>query len=106
MKATLSVAIALTALSAFGGQAFAADDAHEGYQRGILGKRAQNDRAAAPLAAKTVFVAPQGGTRVLTEAGPQAWDQDHGPANTVISGGVASAADAHEGYRRGITSKL
>ena len=38
MKATLSVAIALTALTAFGGQTFAADDAHEG-MRAFLEKR-------------------------------------------------------------------
>ncbi|PKO88633.1 MAG: hypothetical protein CVU18_06655 [Betaproteobacteria bacterium HGW-Betaproteobacteria-12] len=105
MKATLPVTLALTALTAFAGQSFAADDAHAGYQLGFYGKRPQETRAAGPVTAKAAFVAPAGGTLVLTSAGLKTWDQDHGPVNTVISGGVASAADAHAGYRRGIAGK-
>lgn len=105
MKATLTATLALTALTAFAGQAFAADDAHAGYQLGFYGKRPQETRAADPAPAKAAFVAPSGGTLVLTSGGLKAFDQDHGPANAVISGGVASFADAHEGYRRGIAGK-
>ena len=105
MKATLTVAIAVTALAAFAGQAFAADNAHEGYQRAFYGKRVQNDNDAAPVAAKNTQVTPQGGTRVLKESGLQAWDINYGPVNAVVSGGVASFADAHEGYRRGFAGK-
>jgi|SRR6185369_10053995 len=105
MKATFSVALALTTLAAFGGQACAADDPFEGYQRAFYGKRAQDKAVAAPVTAKAAFVPPTGGTQVLTEIGLQAWEQDHGPANAVISGGVASAKDAHEGYRRGFAGR-
>ena len=108
MKATLTKTLALTALLALGGQAFAAQDAHEGYQRGFYGKHAQDEatagKAAFGTATKVAFAAPQGGTRVLTTNGVQAWDNGE-VANTVTSGG-ASSADGHEGYRKGIAGRF
>lgn len=109
MKATLTKALALTTLLALGGQAFAAQDAHEGYQRGFYGKHAQDEAAAGKAAfgaaSKGAFAAPQGGTRVLTTNGVQAWDKGEVAANTVTSGG-ASSADGHEGYRKGIAGRF
>lgn len=109
MKATLSTALALTTLLAVGGQAVAAVDADEGYQRGFYGKRAEADGAAGKAAfgsgsAKIAFAGPQGGTRVLTSNGVQAWEQ--GSTEHVASSGGASSVDGHEAYRRGIAGKL
>ena len=104
MKPTLSTTIVLAALVAFGGQAHAAKDAHEGYQRGFYGKIAQDEAvvgktAAAPVAAKVPFAGPQGGTRVLTTTGVQAWNDVHSCVDTVIASQGASSADGHQGYR-------
>jgi len=104
MKSTLSTTIALAALVAFGGQAYAAKDAHEGYQRGVSGKIAQDEaavgkNAAAPVAAKVPFTGPQGGTRVLTTTGVQAWDDVPNRVDTVTASQGASSSDGHEGYR-------
>jgi len=98
MKSTLFTTIALAALVAFGGQAYAAKDAHEGYQRGFYGKIAQEE-AAAPVAAKVPFTGPQGGTRVLTTTGVQAWNDVHNRVDTVAASQCASSSDGHEGYR-------
>lgn len=104
MKSTLSTTIALAALLAFGGQAHAAKDAHEGYQRGISGKVAQDEAAvskttAEPAAAKVPFTGPQGGTRVLTTTGVQAWNDVHSRDDALAASQGASSSDGHEGYR-------
>jgi len=101
MKSTFTT-IALATLVAFAGQAHAAKDAHEGYQRGVSGKITQDEAAvgktaAAPVAAKVPFTGPQGGTQVLTTTGVQAWDDVHKRVDTVASQG-ASSSDGHEGY--------
>lgn len=100
MKSTLSTTIALTILLAFGGQAYAAKDAHEGYQRGVSGKIAQDEAVGkAPAVAKVAFTGPQGGTRVLTTTGVQAWDDVHQRDDKVAASQGASSSDGHEGYR-------
>lgn len=103
MKSTLSTTIALAALLAFGGQAHAAKDAHEGYQRGISGKIVQDEavvgKTAAPAVAKIPFTGPQGGTRVLTTTGVQAWNDVHSREETGATSQGASSSDGHEGYR-------
>lgn len=111
MKATLSKAIVIASLLVLGGQAFAAEDAHEGYQRGFYGKHVQDEGSVGKAAfgvdtAKIAFTAPQGGTRVLTTNGLQAWSNDYVAADKVVSSGGASSLDAHEGYRRGIAGKF
>lgn len=102
MKTTLSFLLTLGALATFGGPAFAAEDAHAGYQRGFYGKTAQADGAFGKAAAdvvttKIAFTGPRGGTRVLTTTGLQAWEQVYDSADRVSSG--ASSSDGHEGYR-------
>jgi hypothetical protein len=102
LKTTLSALLALGALTTHGGPAFAAEDAHAGYQRGFYGKTAQADGASGKAASdvvttKIAFTGPRGGTSVLTTTGVQAWDRVHDSADKVSSG--ASSSDGHEGYR-------
>ena len=106
MKSTFTT-IALATLTfstlAFGGQAYAAKDAHEGYQRGVSGKIAQDESAvgktAAAAVAKVPFTGPQGGTQVLTTTGVQAWNDVHSRDDKVAASQGASSSDGHEGYR-------
>lgn len=102
LKTTLSALLTLGALTTLFSPAFAAEDAHAGYQRGFYGKTAQADgafgKAAADVATtKIAFTGPRGGTSVLTTTGVQAWDKVHDRADSVSSG--ASSSDGHEGYR-------
>lgn len=102
LKTTLSALLTLGALTTLCGPAFAAEDAHAGYQRGFYGKTAQADGAFGKAASdivttKIAFSGPRGGTSVLTTTGVQAWDPVHARADKVSSG--ASSSDGHEGYR-------
>lgn len=105
MKAKiLSASLALASLAVLGGTAVAAEDAHEGYQRGIYGKRsAAAETAASPAAPATPFVGPKGGTQVLTSAGIQPWDKAQTPAGKAaysLASVGGSSADGHKAYRQ------
>ena len=103
MKAkTLSAAIAFTGLVALGGTALAADNAHEGYQRGFYGNYGtQADMGTVAATAGTPFAGPKGGVRVLTTSGVMAWTEpDSSMGKAAYGSATASSADGQASYHR------
>ena len=111
MRTKTSAVVAFASLLTIGGSAFAANDAHEAYQRAFYGdggvSLAQYENTGAmgkaAYGTATPSASPKGGTMVLTENGLAQWKEtasESAMGRPAFGAGGSGIETAHNGYHQ------